>query len=477
MAQHQSSEKFSAGLDQAKALDGDNSGLDQARKETYSSKGDSVVAVARDKQVQFLDTSDMPWFQKSSANQVENQKARLERYASSHPEKGEELRANLRDFEERMKGRPDGDRQMAEVLQSVNSLLEASDKAALRPAASREAVAAQILKHSAHPGELNQGPFNSCAFATMETEAYSRQPGKAAQLVASTALTGKFEAHDGTRGKLDSATLNNWVHELPKGMEQLKDRLPPRDHASQIFQAVAFNVKLDNGESKLQFSLRPGDTYSPNGETVTSPDSAGENQIYKYLPNVYDYPSVYERLMGQKANGVVTIEDAANGDELQAQLQKLKADGKMPVAILVNSLSTPVMDAVGQDGAISAAASGVGMHVMTVSDINDDGTITYRNHLNARNEVSVSSDDMASYLTYPKLPDKVLNELVDKVHQTVPNSQLNSVGVALMLRQIHPEQRAEFVDRFEEKTGARLDRMLNDKENDRLGLSPWYKFW
>lgn len=480
MAQHPPLENQSAGRDQATApTDAAYSApLDQVRHDTFLKKGDTAATRTGDTNVQFLDTSGLNDHFGGSGDNLQNQKARLDRYAAAHPQEGEGLRADLKALEERMQGRPDGERQTREVLKSVNSLLEAGDKATLSPRENREAVAAQILKHSAHPEAINQGLFNSCNLATMETEVYTRQPAKAAALVASTALTGKYEADDGTKGKLDSGTINHWAKEFPAGAQDLEDKVPPRDHASQIFQAVAFNVKLDNGESQYQFSLKPATEFSPSGETVIDPKHPGENQIYKQLPNSYDYPSVYKRLTGQDSNGVVTLEDANNGEQLQAHLQKLKSEGHLPVAIAVNSLSQPVKDAVGENAANSAAISGVGAHMMTVTDISEDGTVKYRNHLNGQQESSADSQEMYTYLTYPKLPEKGLNDLVAKVHESVPNSKLHSAGVFTMLKQLHPEQRPEFMAKFEQTSGKNLYEMLSDKDKEALGVNkPWYKPW
>lgn len=174
---------------------------------------------------------------------------------------------------------------------------------------------------------------------------------------------------------------------------------------------------------------------------------------------------------------MVTVDDAANGNELKEQLQRLKAEGRLPVAVMVNSMSKPMVDAVGSDNAVSATISGVQGHMITVTDIAPDGTVQFRNHLNGQKEEAVSSRELFSYMTYPRMTDAALAELAAALHMKVPNDKLDSSGIAPMLRMINPDQRAAFIAAFEKESGLNLDERLADADRTRLGLQPWYKFW
>ncbi|MBK7841784.1 MAG: hypothetical protein IPJ49_29730 [Candidatus Obscuribacter sp.] len=155
--------------------------LDSIRQDAYnpSFKGDTSANRDKSESLSFVDMGDVRDLYKSGQDKSPNEKSKLESYIASHPQDAGSMKYDLNAFADRMKGRPDGEKQMKEVLKSVNGLLDAGDDAALKPAASRAKVAGEILHHSAHPGEVNQGAFNACSFATMQTEMYTRHPAQA----------------------------------------------------------------------------------------------------------------------------------------------------------------------------------------------------------------------------------------------------------------------------------------------------------
>ncbi|MBK9622356.1 MAG: hypothetical protein IPO31_24495 [Candidatus Obscuribacter sp.] len=455
--------------------------LDSIRQDAYNTsfKGDASANRDKSESLSFVDMGDVRDLYKSGQDKSPNEKSKLESYIASHPQDAGSMKDDLNAFADRMKGRPDGEKQMKEVLKSVNGLLDAGDDAALKPAASRAKVAGEILHHSAHPGEVNQGAFNACSFATMQTEMYTRHPAQAARLVADAARTGEYTAADGTSVTLDERTLNHWSNKLPEALRGSEDKLPPRDHASQIFQAVAFNVKLDNGtDESPQYVLRRPDATSPSGEAVVTAEHPTTNMLFSKLPNNVDYLNTYKRISGEDSNGVLTILDASNGNQLKAHLQQLKNDGKLPLAVPVNALSKPVIDTVGEGNAAGAAVAGVGSHMITVSDIDAEGNVQFVNHLNGSKLEAVSSDEMYSYTTMRELDKETLGKVAQQAADGTNPATIERYNVDLALRMVNPGQRDQFLDMWETKVGKNLGDLLQPDDKKRLGVRhSWASGW
>src|SRR5262249_28905974 len=95
----------------------------------------------------------------------------------------------------------------------------------------RTAIAEQVISQAATPGSVDQGIYGTCNVATVEVRTYARTPAAAANLVVDVALSGSFQAKDGSKITIRTSSLQ------PYGGA---GKNPPddgtRSHASQIFQ-------------------------------------------------------------------------------------------------------------------------------------------------------------------------------------------------------------------------------------------------
>src|ERR1700733_7259506 len=84
----------------------------------------------------------------------------------------------------------------------ISRLLDATTGAI--PQTDRIDVAMQILLDAAQPDAVGQGDHNTCTVAGLETREFARTPSRAAEVVATAALTGQWSTPDGKQIKLYS---------------------------------------------------------------------------------------------------------------------------------------------------------------------------------------------------------------------------------------------------------------------------------
>jgi hypothetical protein len=145
------------------------------------------------------------------------------------------------------------------TYQQISRLLDATSGAI--PEADRIDVAVQILLHAAQPDGVGQGDHNTCAVAGLETREFARTPSRAAEVVATTALTGQWTAPDGKQIKLD-----------PKGLVPGEEEMGllggyNRSLESQIFQLTMTNDILQRLKKPVFYTGTDDDTFTyANGE-------------------------------------------------------------------------------------------------------------------------------------------------------------------------------------------------------------------
>ncbi|MBN9396558.1 MAG: hypothetical protein J0H83_15020 [Candidatus Melainabacteria bacterium] len=134
--------------------------------------------------------------------------------------------------------------QVANVYKQVGRLLEGhgySDGGLSRPARLR--LAEQVMHQAAVPTDINQGQHNSCQLASLESRMYTRDPERAAQIVADVALNGRYKD---TRDR--SLGINARPHDESIDFNSVDDIdaiRGKRSHASEIFQVTAANIMAD----------------------------------------------------------------------------------------------------------------------------------------------------------------------------------------------------------------------------------------
>lgn len=167
------------------------------------------------------------------------------------------------EFEQTARAQGLTDQQIAGVYQQVDRLLSAGANASLN-AADRARLAEQIMYNAAHPTTIDQGFNKTCAVASNETRAFTRNPEEAARVIVDAALTGKTTLADGKVVNIErvgglrniaDSPLNGFDPD-PNVLNRAFDRNTPfnqypgdvkldgyRNWADQIFQNVSVNAK------------------------------------------------------------------------------------------------------------------------------------------------------------------------------------------------------------------------------------------
>jgi hypothetical protein len=162
------------------------------------------------------------------------------------------------------------------TYRQISRLLDATSGAI--PEAERIDVAVQILSHAAQPNDVGQGQHELCAVAGLETREYSRSPSKAAEVVATAALTGQWTAPDGKPIKLDPRGL------VPGSEEAGFLNGIGRDEASQLFQLAITNDITQRLEEPIFYNGTAGDEVtSANGQPAAY---EGGNQLIGLPPDL-----------------------------------------------------------------------------------------------------------------------------------------------------------------------------------------------
>lgn len=190
--------------------------------------------------------------------------------------KGAELtrfKKDLAGFEKRAKEDGLAPEEVSGTLDQIGRLLEADDQPGQTVDSKRRSrLAGQVLHQAAHPMTIDQGYHNTCNVTTVECRIYQRNPSSAARLVADLALTGQFEAADGTVVRPESDSLKPGQEErLDTYAGEKNDGL--RSHASQIFQVAAVNVYW------ARQARTPAGDRLKEGETIKYDQEAPSNKI------------------------------------------------------------------------------------------------------------------------------------------------------------------------------------------------------
>jgi hypothetical protein len=161
------------------------------------------------------------------------------------------------------------------TYQQISRLLDATGGAI--PQDQRIDAAVGILEHAVHPDSVGQGNNDTCTLASLETREYTRSPAKAAEIVATAALTGQWTAPDGKQIKLD-----------PNGLQLNADDEGAiagfnRDEASRVFQVTMVNDITQRQSTPIYFSGGTGEelTYA-NGRVA---NMGGEHQLLGLPPS------------------------------------------------------------------------------------------------------------------------------------------------------------------------------------------------
>lgn len=355
-----------------------------------------VFNTATDKQAAPLESAfeacerarEQPW------RDAARERGRLERLAESHytdPEELAQMRKDIARFETRGREAGLSPSEIAGTYQQVSRLMEETSEDVLY-SFQREAIARQIMHHAADPTTVDQGSYNTCNVATIESRTYARNPSAAAKLVADVAITGHYRTTSGLDiepHSFDLQPLDGAFSEPTEGSV--------RSYASQLFQVVAVNIHYEKHNASLPPTQQIRYEHTHPDDNIR--DDSGERLMKDYrgtdpVPMLKsdgtpvrspqldgsEIAEISNEITGEQAGDVYLIHESIDVDdpymvsaveswqELDEKLKWLKEMGRFPVIVQVDTGMEPLWTDVGDAAQGGVRISTEGAHVVTVID-------------------------------------------------------------------------------------------------------------
>lgn len=305
------------------------------------------------------------------------------------PEQREKFKRDMEAFEKRAKEKGLPPEEVAKTYAQTARLLEAKDGKV--PKDQREVLAQNIMHHAANPENVDQGHHNTCNTTTLAEHTFTTNPSKAAEMIATTAITGEWKAPDGKVIKIDPGSLAPGVEESrnppPDGM---------RSHATQILNVVMTNDATQRRNPPQYYRQEtptgPGDSgerlYDQNGKVITEKvkDPANPN---KYVDKPVDSPTLSHaeiNQIGKRLTGDNVVMRFGNGgdgaihynseQEMRDKIKQAKDQGKLPLVLAVDANKPPFGN--GTD---------YGSHVVTITGYDEKtGRVRISNQWGSRSD-------------------------------------------------------------------------------------------
>jgi hypothetical protein len=207
-------------------------------------------------------------------------------------------------------------------------------------------IGGQVLRNAATPSGIEQFPFPTCQTAVQENILYSKNPERAAQIVADIALTGSHRYTVSDRGR--TYTIDS--ESRTPAFEEAVRYPPPDNHrsmASQLFQVTAANMAMDSIGWNSRYIQRPGEHVGLYDMSTTPPRKekwkVGHRDVQIGMANV----------LGLGADGMFIaphsdLEPPINQfryfrteQELGTALAQAQANNRMPIVLSVAHTSAP----------------------------------------------------------------------------------------------------------------------------------------
>ncbi len=156
--------------------------------------------------------------------------------------------------------------QLAGVFDATQRLLEDRNRTSPLTLPQRQLLAAGIMDNAARPSDIDQGNHGTCNVTVLEERMYTRNPDRAAALVAEVGLTGRFHSRFGFSATIDRSSLrpDSEALVLPSNGDGL------RNYASQIFDVAVLNDFFQRQDQRIRYLQRdPRTSADPRGMTTT----------------------------------------------------------------------------------------------------------------------------------------------------------------------------------------------------------------
>ncbi len=288
------------------------------------------------------------------------------------PRQRAQFKADLQAFEKRAQRDNINPAQVNQTFENINRLLNAP-RDMVAPRERNTQLAREVMAQAARPMDIAQGNNNTCNVTTVENLIYTKEPGTAAKLVADVAITGSYTAQDGTRVSFDKNQIKPDTE-----AQNTKRRDGERSYATQLFNQTAVNLAYQKTNPNIRYEIQP-----PGGERLmdysrTPPQQLRDCNGKIQHPNLTDNQivGVYSTLTGKDGKDTYLAHQSAidkdsslltpfaSQQELGNKLAELKAQGKLPAIIAVNSAVEPFYT----DGGGGSPRQFDGEHVVVIRD-------------------------------------------------------------------------------------------------------------
>lgn len=253
---------------------------------------------------------------------------------SPSPEQAERIEKNIEEMKARLRQRGIPERELGLSLKQATRLLKAESLAV--PESERLNLVEQIFRHGRSQESIDQGLFGTCGLATIEKHMFALMPSKAAEIVATTAITGGFQRPGGKRITIDSDSLQP-DHEAANNNPP---RNGSRDFASQLFSLAVANDYWQQQQTPRQYKLvddgsgrKVEQLIDSSGNLISNHPNLDDSQLIKEAELLMqaDYPL----LVGRDPKSLSMQIDSP--ERLGTMLSRLEQSGELPVNLVVPS--------------------------------------------------------------------------------------------------------------------------------------------
>jgi pSer/pThr/pTyr-binding forkhead associated (FHA) protein/3D (Asp-Asp-Asp) domain-containing protein len=310
----------------------------------------------------------------------------------------------VHDFETRVRASNLSEQEIAKTYHQINRLLTAGNDSPLTML-ERTRLSEQIMYQAAYPHSIDQGSNGTCNVTTVENRIFTREPSKAASLIADVATTGKYVTADGTvidltrvpgairpdgqsKGVLGTSFQNNGYADIKVD--------GARNWAGQIFEVTAVNVKWARSHE-----LKPGEVIIYEKSTGPRYGDTSAEKVKKYsvdekgnlaVREMSDGPGFYTNDVGEltevhnqitggndrnfviahgkygDASDASTLVKVQSQQQFEAALEQVQRDNNFPAILLVDANQPPF-----KDFAADPSNGGTGAwHVINIQNIHRD---------------------------------------------------------------------------------------------------------
>jgi hypothetical protein len=286
---------------------------------------------------------------------------------------------NMAAFESRAQKEHLPPQEITKTYAQMSGLLNAKDAESAVSSANRAMLTEQLLRETAFPQKSDQGKHNTCNVTTIARETLTKNPSKAAEMIASTAVHGEFTSADGKVIKIDQQSLMPGAEE-----SSAKTQDGDRSFATQVLNVAMANDVLSRRNPPVSYVQRtpdretPGDTGERNLDASRNVITAPQQVDGKWISTPVNNPGPTDHelaLLGKRYNGDSShvldplstesgVDFFGSTKELGELLKQYKDQRHFPVTVAVDGSHSPIAE-------MTNEAPGYGGHFVSVTDYDE----------------------------------------------------------------------------------------------------------